>query len=551
MPPDPRKVLIITGGMFSLTEPSVARAASRQLASLRASKAGWLDLHLKLTAVERVLTMRRFMRSAAYARAPYTRSVEACLGEDPSEGVPELTEVVLAGLLEAEGLAYEVCTWSELHVDAARRAALLEACGVLFASTTLVRDVSELQPLLAPLKRPDNVVVAGGALVGMLHAGWTPIPEVDLLAVGWGERLVPALARWIRSGFTELVPPEGGRLEHRGPTPCLIAGLPEARSLDALPAPDWALAERVHGRRFTWVSYESVRGCPYRCAFCNYPFLFDDTKFRVRSAERILEDWTALAAQGVQWVSCLDSLFTMPKKRLIALCEGLIERDLGLCWICYARAGDLGDPAVVRLLRDAGCRQVQIGVESGSQLILDNMNKRAKVADNELALRNCREQGLSTLITLIVGYPGETEATIAETEASMRRSPPDFFFITPFSTKFPHVPVLEPESRARFGLLTHYDGWSAFPAWRHDTMDVLTACDHTRALTRRFMADGVALEAGIFYGRTLGFRAEMRDELLRFQAELVRYEDLSLKMAAQARVWSRKKSAAEIERVLG
>ena len=124
--------------------------------------------------------------------------------------------------------------------------------------------------------------------------------------------LVPTLVRYIRSGFATLVAPVSGSVETRASTHILRSGVPNGSDLDFLPTPDWARAERDHGRKFPMVYYESVRGCPYRCNFCNYPYLFDDTRFRYKSAKKIADDWQRYREEtGAQYVTCLDSLFTM------------------------------------------------------------------------------------------------------------------------------------------------------------------------------------------------------------------------------------------------
>jgi len=342
--------------MLSAREPSVLKAIEKQVQSFRASSGAWLDIQLKLLASEALVAGGIRRRSRAFQRAPYRAAVERFFAASAATDPPELTEVVLATLLEAEGIAYEATTYAELHADAELRDRLLGACDCVFASTTLLRDLSELVPMVALLKRPHNRVVAGGALGAILHHGWTHVPGIDVLAVGYGELLVASLAAWIRGGFrdADLAPPAGGRLVRAADTWLLYSGVPATKDLDFLPTPDWSLAERLHGRRFSMVHYESVRGCPYRCAFCNYPFLFDDTKFRYRSAARIADDWRALADRGVKYVSCLDSLFTMPKRRLVELCERLIAQGTDIRWICYARADDLDDLATCRLMKAAG-----------------------------------------------------------------------------------------------------------------------------------------------------------------------------------------------------
>ena len=114
------------------------------------------------------------------------------------------------------------------------------------------------------------------------------------------------------SGF----PGTRGSLERRGQTWVLRSGTLPARDLDALPTPDWSLAQRHHEQRYPFIHYESSRGCPHNCAFCSFPHLFDAGTYRTKSAARIVEEWRGYARQGFRYISCLDSTFTTPRKRV-------------------------------------------------------------------------------------------------------------------------------------------------------------------------------------------------------------------------------------------
>jgi len=281
--------------------------------------------------------------------------------------------------------------------------------------------------------------------------------------------------------------------------------------------PDWALAMRDHGKPLRMVYYESVRGCPYRCNFCNYPYLFDDTRFRTKSAARIAEDWERYAELGVDLVTCLDSLFTVPRTRLRELCHRLIEKPLPLRWVCYARADDLADEETVVLMKEAGACQVQIGIESGDPVQLDNMDKACTVESNARALANCRRHGLTSVVSLIVGFPGETRETLERTYDFLAATPPDFYFLATFSTRVAGVPLLQPENRARFGLQVADGLRSMAPYWQHDTMSCTEVGRHVRDLDHRLMQNRIALNAALFYPSLLAFTPDLRDPLLAWQ----------------------------------
>ena len=245
------------------------------------------------------------------------------------------------------------------------------------------------------------------------------------------------------------------------------------------------------------IYYESVRGCPYRCNFCNYPFLFSDNRFRYKSARRMVEEWEHyITTLDLEYVTCLDSLFTVPPARLREFCRTLIERRLNsVKWICYARADDLADENTTALMKAAGAHQVQIGIESGDQRQLDNMDKACTVESNARAIDLCRKYGLTTVVSLIVGFPGETDETLGRTLDFMRGHPPDFFFLAPFSTRATGVPMLSAVNRERFQLETTDHIRTGAPYWRHRTMSSTEIGNHLRALHRTLMNERIALHA--------------------------------------------------------
>jgi hypothetical protein len=511
------KVLIVTGG-FLTSQETLWQAIRKCWAQLARARHAWLDLKVKLTMAE-PLVARVCEQALLPLRSPaLRRAVRDYFAAAPETNTPTLTEVVLATLLERTGLPYACMTLDTLYADPARAECLLAETTCVFLSTTYLHDLSELETVVRRLKRPHNRIVAGGALVGVLKGQWGGLAGIDLVAVGYGEFLVECIARWLRSGGHDLRPPPQGRIEQGEQSAFLYSGVPATRSLDDLVTPDWGLAQRDHGRHLRMIYYESVRGCPYRCNFCNYPYLFDDTAFRYKSAARMADDWERYVKElGVEYITCLDSLFTLPRERLVEFCRLLIARRLGVKWVCYARADDLADEFTVALLKAAGAVQVQIGVESGDPRQLENMNKACCVEANRKALANCRRHGLTSVVSLIVGFPGETEASLERTYAFLEETPPDFYFLATFSTRVAGVPLLQPENRRRFGLEVMPNLYTMAPYWRHQTLSCAEVGNHVRRLDYRLMSNRVALNAALFYAGMLNFDPARRDLLLDFQ----------------------------------
>ncbi len=498
------KVLILTGGLVTGTEASIVSSLRKLFQQWRASEHAWLDLKIKLVFAEFLIRKPR------------------AAGEDLP--TPDLTEVLLATLLKQLGMPYALATYGDLFDQTRRVEQLLAETDCVFVSTTFLRDLSELTPLLKLLRRPHNRIVVGGPLASVLAERWEGDACVDVLAAGYGEFLVPALVEWMRSGFTTLAVPPGGRLLERGHTKILYSGVPETNNLDFLTTPDWALSESDHGKRYRMIYYESVRGCPYRCNFCNYPYLFSDDRFRYKSARRMVEEWEQyLNTLDIEYITCLDSLFTVPRARLSEFCHTLIERGLHrVKWICYARADDLADENTTALMKAAGAHQVQIGLESGDQGQLDNMDKACTVESNARAIDNCRKHGLTTVASLIVGFPGETRETLACTLEFLRSHPPDFFFLAPFSTRATGVPMLSEANRQRFQLETMNHLRTGAPYWRHRTMSSEEMGNHLRDLHHSIMSEGISLHGALYHHRLLDYQPRERARLLEEQRRISR-----------------------------
>ena len=515
------KVLILTGGLLTEKESSLFYALQKQRLQTRHSKDAWLDIKLKVLTLDPLMAMVFKKISEFFFRSiPYAIN-KRIFHSDKNINPPELTEVVLATHLAQHNIAFELATISELFSNKNKTEKLLLECDCVFFSTTFLRDLSELKPLIKIINRPHNHIVLGGALVGLIHKEWTGMEEVDVLAIGYGELLIPSLVDWMQSGFSKLEPPVNGSIESKKSIYLLYSGLAKSHDLDFLPRADWKLATRYYHKPFNMIYYESVRGCPYRCSFCNYPYLFDDNKFRYFSAERIVDDWEYNVKElGIEYITCLDSLFTMPKRRLVKLCNLLIERNIKVKWICYARADDLVDENIVKLMKRAGAHQVQIGIESGHPDILDNMDKRCTVEANASAIANCRKHGLTTVVSLIVGFPGETNETLDATYNFLKASPPDFYYLATFSTRATKVPILNQANRARFNLACADSAYTMAPYWKHSSMDCLQASDHVRTFNQRLMKNKISLNAVLFYTGILHYKTSDRSTLLEFQQHI-------------------------------
>jgi radical SAM superfamily enzyme YgiQ (UPF0313 family) len=523
------RVLILSGGVITPKEKSLSTLLRKQVGQWREGRHHWLEMKVKANIGEPVLIHEKYRRKVIKPRhwmqhteelpAEVRDGLHEFLTSNRNYETPELTEVSLASLIAKEGISYDLATYDDLYSGDGGFSEKFDRCAIIFVSSTFLRDLSELVPIIDRLKRPGKRIVVGGALMGSIHGKWPGHESVDLVAVGYGEFLVPVLADWIKSGFSRIDAPETGRIEDKELSTFVFSGSPPSASLDFIERPDWRRSESDHKTRYEMINYESVRGCPYRCAFCNYPFLFDDFKFRTKSAKKMAQDWLDYKAEHPQleYITCLDSLFTIPKARLLEFCQILIGHGSPIKWICYARADDLADEEVVDMMVKAGAIQVQIGIETANAEILRNMNKRVGEDANGRALDNCRKYGLTSVVTLIVGFPGETEATVRETLDFLREHPCDFHFVATFSTRVEGVPILSDEMKARFDLVSMNSLYTVAPYWEHATMDCYEATQWSRWLGTRLIEEKISLDAASFYRGILTYKPEYLPWLLDFQ----------------------------------
>ena len=160
------------------------------------------------------------------------------------------------------------------------------------------------------------------------------------------------------------------------------------------------------------VTVMTARGCPHRCGFCSSPALLG-RKVRGWSVEQVLDHLEYLIRElGVQEISFVDDVFTINRKRLVQLCQGIVDRGLVVSWFCNSRADQVND-LVAKASAEAGCHQMYLGFESGDQRILDDIvNKDATVEDLIHGAKLLKEHGINRSVGFVIGLPTENEASV-------------------------------------------------------------------------------------------------------------------------------------------
>jgi radical SAM superfamily enzyme YgiQ (UPF0313 family) len=178
------------------------------------------------------------------------------------------------------------------------------------------------------------------------------------------------------------------------------------RDLESLPVPDW---DKVNLKRYKKdIPYESSRGCPNRCKFCVNSIIIKP--YRAKSAEKVLRDLKILKEKyDIEHIHFVDDNFFVDLKRALKIAKGM--KKLKLKWFGECRADYIAKwgMKIINFLEDCGCDSLTVGIESGSQRILDMVNKQITLKD---ALQCAKKIGMTNIVpafSFIIGFPNETE----------------------------------------------------------------------------------------------------------------------------------------------
>lgn len=255
----------------------------------------------------------------------------------------------------------------------------------------------------------------------------------DAVVPGEGEGAVVDLARSVAAGDG---PAGVAGVVHRSGTH-LVRGPPRKfiKDLDALPLPAWELVDmeaylsrwqRRTGERRAAVL--TSRGCPFDCSWCSKP-TFGRT-FRQQSPARVMEElWALKNRYRVDYVRFCDDVFGIQRSWLDELLGRMEAEQIELKYECLARV-DLLKPDLLARMRATGLERVYVGVESGSQKMLDLMNRGTKLSQIERTAEALRREGIRQFWFLMLGYPGETLEDIEATLRLFRRFSPEEYSVS-------------------------------------------------------------------------------------------------------------------------
>jgi anaerobic magnesium-protoporphyrin IX monomethyl ester cyclase len=237
------------------------------------------------------------------------------------------------------------------------------------------------------------------------------------------------------------------------------------QDVDELPFPARYLLD-IEAYRRAWrrkhdhfsLSIIATRGCPFGCTWCQKSVF--GRSFRPRSPESVAEEM-AIIKRSYQpdQIRIVDDVMGIDKDWVRSWHDAVLAKGAVIPFECLSRV-DLLDEEMARLLKGIGCQRIHFGAESGSQTVLDAMNKGITVEEIDEAAELCRRLDIETYFYMMVGYPGETWSDLKRSARLLRRTRPDDFSTT-IAYPLPGTPFYE-EVRGRLA----FEGTGA-PDWIH------------------------------------------------------------------------------------
>jgi anaerobic magnesium-protoporphyrin IX monomethyl ester cyclase len=303
------------------------------------------------------------------------------------------------------------------------------------------------------IARPSVPIVWGGWHPSLFSRECLDESSVDAVVSGQGEDSFRDIVNRLRAGAR-------------------VSGCHSApmKDLNAFPAHDFSLIQveryfALKGAR--QIDYISSQGCRFRCAFCADPAVFH-RGWTGLEPERIADEIAYLDRQyDITDVAFQDETFFTHAQRVNALAEALLQSGRRITWTATLRADQacrLNDDLFAKTVR-AGLRRVMVGVESGSQEMLDRLQKDMKLEQVRATADMCTRHGVGAIFNFIVGFPGESAASMQATldlAKELRRANPDFETPIFYYRPYPGNPMAELSAQNGYVFPRGLEQWADF-----------------------------------------------------------------------------------------
>lgn len=261
---------------------------------------------------------------------------------------------------------------------------------------------------------PEVTIVMGGPHCAVYPKETIEHSEADYVVAGDGEDTLLGLLRDL--GRKRRVDDRPGlwRKENGAVDPPSVA-MATVGDISKIPGPDRLLLPYkrynsvINPNEFETTMITS-RGCPHKCVFCKMHV----QKVYARPAEQVIDEFREIAELGITDIQVYDDTFTWSKKRVIDICEGILDNNIKVRWAIRDRVKG-ADPEVYRLMNRAGCYRIHFGVESGSPPVLKASGKGITLEQVDYAVKIAREAGFATMAYYMFGFLDETYSDAMQT----------------------------------------------------------------------------------------------------------------------------------------
>ncbi|MFH1455568.1 MAG: radical SAM protein [archaeon] len=332
-----------------------------------------------------------------------------------------------------------------------------------------------VQKVIELLKKDNIKVVIGGAHVSALPIYSLKETKADYGVNGEGEYAMLELVNKLEnnedvSKIKNLIYWDEKEVKQNPRRPLI-------KYLDELPMPAWdkmnpqCYPKAPQGtvyKEFPVAQVLTSRGCPYQCSYCSSNNVWGVT-FRTRSAKNIVDEIEFLVkTYGVKEIQFIDDNMTMIRERAVQICNEILKRKLKIHWSCPngVRIDSL-DEELVKKMKLSGCYSLCLGIESGSQEILNSIHKRLNLKIIPGKIKLLKKYGIKTAGFFILGFPNETKETIQKTIDFALSLPLDRagFFVF---TEMPGSQIFKENVKNGVIDLDNID-WSAMDYFKHST----------------------------------------------------------------------------------
>lgn len=334
-----------------------------------------------------------------------------------------------------------------------------DAQAVVFQSAAGLIDFDSRVATLAKGAPGRPLVVMIESVVSPIHPErvLADFPDIDVLIRGEPETVVPDVVEKSPEHVLGIAWRDGDtvRINALNHAHADLASLPMP-AYDLFPMQRYTITyfdAPFHEREIPGIRMRTTRDCPYGCAFCiigSSAARGYNRKWRARPAEKVVDELEhVVRTYGLRGFFFWDETFTLDRERAADLCRRIIDRKLTIVWRCLTRIDCMDDDAVV-LMRRAGCRLIEFGIESGDETVRRELSKRFSDSDALRVVRACKRAGIRVNCDLIVGLPWETHRTLRATARLAKRLRADNVHLT---MAFPYPETAFGDIAEKEGLL--------------------------------------------------------------------------------------------------